>query len=174
MDFFIFVLIVMMAVGAFFVLYSAFCRNRDDNAAADTTADFGFASLEERLNSLEATVTEADEAAASLDDMTKNAFKEFDDKYQTLLFLYNMIDDKQKTMAQREINAAIAPVQQLRPSADPLAELVTRRKSASNPKYDIVFKMQADGKTPDEIAKELGMGKGQVALILNLGGAADV
>jgi len=172
MDFFVVVLIVMMVVGAIMVLHSVFSRNPDE----DTTATYGdgFTHLESRLSNLENTMTEADEAAVVLDDMTKNAFKEFDEKYQTLLFLYNMIDDKQKAMAQREISAAVAPVQRMRPTADPLAELVTRRKGASiNPKYDIVLQMQAEGKSLDEIAKELNMGKGQVALILNLGGAAN-
>jgi len=172
MDFFVVVLIVMMIVGAIFVLHGALSRNPDDEETV--TYGDGFSHLEKRLTNLETTMTEADEAAVVLDDMTKNAFKEFDEKYQTLLFLYNMIDDKQKNMAQKEISAAVAPVQQLCPAADPLAELVTRRKGASiNPKYDIVLQMQAEGKTHDEIAKELNMGKGQVALILNLGGATD-
>ena len=160
MDFFIYALIVMLIVGAGFVLHGSFFG---DPAKKDKQDD----ELMSKISSLESSVIEADEAAASLDDMTKSVFKEFDDKYQALLFLYSLIEDKQKAATQTRPNAKTAS------QADPIAELASAKKLSINPKYDNIFKMKAAGQSAEEIAKALNMGKGQVSLILSLGGVAD-
>ena len=166
MDFFTIIIIGLTVIGAALVLRGAFLRENNGLPAARTYGR-NLPDIDERLNTLETTVSEADEAAVALDGMSKNVFKELDDKYQSLLFLYNLIDDKEKNVNASEaksVRSATAPF-------DPLSQLVTR-KTGVNPKYDIVFKMRAAGKSPDEIAKELKMGKGQVSLILNLGGGS--
>lgn len=167
MDFFTYMLTVTMVVGAGFVFYGAFAK--DKQAVSDNPGVF---SLEEKLSSLETTVTEADEAANALDDMTKNVFKEFDDKYQALLFLYNLIDDKQRSLEKAETPSVSSPVASPR-SATQADALHTAKKLGLNPKYDVVFELHSAGKSLDAIAKELNMGKGQVSLILNLGGVED-
>jgi len=99
MDFFIYILILMLIVGAFFVFYGAFSRKEAGAAMQQQNEGNEMLSLAKKLDTLETSVVEADEAVHMLDDMSKNVFKEFDSKYQELLFLYNLVDEKQKTLA---------------------------------------------------------------------------
>ena len=175
MDFFTYVLIIMMIIGSCLVIYGAFFgakkQNADAEAETQSSADKELASLVQKLSSLESSVTEADEAANILEDMSKNIFKEFENKYQEMLFLYNLIDEKQKTLAKPDATPAMPSAPGDMPAAAMLA--MDGKKAGINPKYANVLELNAAGISADEIAKQLNMGKGQVALILNLGGGAD-
>jgi len=167
MDFFVYVLIVMMFVGAGLVIYGAFFGNKFQENSQENDE---FTSLAQKLGALETSVFEADEAANILDDMTKNVFKEFDNKYQDMLFLYNLIDEKQKKLATSGHRVDVAVGAQ--PDGDSIVA-VNNKKVGINPKFSNVLQLSAEGKSIEQIAKQLNMGKGQVALILNLGGAGD-
>ena len=169
MDFFVYVLIVMMVIGACLVVYGAFFGNKKEGSAEEVDE---LVTLAQKLNSLESTVFEADEAANILDDMTKSVFKEFDSKYQEMLFLYNLIDEKQKKLvgAGQKVDV-VAGI-----SSKPLEKgtiALQNQKITINPKYANVLELNDKGKSIEEIARQLNMGKGQVALILNLGGAKN-
>lgn len=166
MDFFTYVLIIMMVIGSCLVIYGAFSKRKEvSEEGSSSDADKELASLVQRLNSLETSVTEADEAAGILEDMSKNIFKEFENKYQEMLFLYNLIDEKQKSLAK----SAPAPM----PAMPAELPAFDGKKTGINPKYTNILEMSAAGKSPDEIARQLKMGKGQVALIINLGGRGN-
>ena len=213
MDFFIYILILMLAVGAFFVIYGGFVK-KETAARQDEGEDFP--SLAQKLNTLESSVYEADEAVHMLGDMTKNVFKEFDSKYQELLFLYNLVDEKQKTLTLTGTTEAVESqntnpnpiiVQDISHTGDtpdsnvsaPKRKAVTAKKLADvpqigpvsgrinvsslditvddstmssgiNPKFAHVLQLSQEGKSVEDIARELDMGKGEIMLILNLGG----
>ena len=222
MDFFIYILILMLIVGAIFIIYGCI-RQREAEASSHDEADGQeLLSLEQKLDTLGSTVNEADEAANLLGDMSKNVFKEFDSKYQELLFLYNLVDEKQKTLALADnVNAAVvarhstntqaepvvvsdmllpaAPVPPPAPAPAPkqktakskkrpaaVTQVIEAGEAASlditvddsvksqnlgiNPKFAHVLQLSEDGKSVEDIARELDMGKGEIMLILNLGG----
>ena len=150
LDFFVYIIVIMLIVGG--VLIAAASLGVGKNADGD---------IAEKLDALENTVTEADETMTELNDMTKNAMREFDAKYQELLFLYNLIDEKQKNVDKA-------------PTAPARIDIVTddSKKMAINPKFANVIDMHRGGKSIEEIAKQLDMGKGEVGLIVSLGGAA--
>lgn len=160
MDFFIFMLLVLLAVGGACVVFAglAFGSTKKEQAEAD--------------------VVEADEALSDLNDMSKSVFKEFDSKYQELLFLYNLIDEKQKKVGgQVQAQAASAPqipatqAHTLEKYAESKLDIVIddSKKMALNPKFANVLEMHRNGKTVEEIAKQLDIGKGEISLILTLG-----
>jgi hypothetical protein len=212
MDFFIYILILMLVVGAFFVIYGGFAKKEP---AAGQEEKEELLSLTQKLDTLESSVYEADEAVHMLGDMSKNVFKEFDSKYQELLFLYNLVDEKQKNLTSTDSTEVVS----MNTSSDPNPVVVRdvpyagespvpRRKTVAvkrpaamtqivpdngktsgtnraspdataddstassgiNPKFAYVLKLSQEGKSVEEIARELDMGKGEIMLILNLGG----
>ena len=214
MDFFIYILILMLVVGAFFVIYGGFVKKEEPTAREDEGEEL--LSLAQKLDTLESSVYEADEAAHMLGDMSKNVFKEFDSKYQELLFLYNLVDEKQKTLTLAG-STEVAASQSITPNPvvvhdmpytgdiiDGDAPAPKRKQPAAkrpaaktpagsgggkinvksldvtvddstvssgiNPKFAHVLQLSQEGKSVEDIARELDMGKGEIMLILNLGG----
>ena len=157
MDFFVFMLLVLLAIGGACVIFAslAFGSSKKDKAEAD--------------------ILEADEALSDLNDMSRSVFKEFDSKYQELLFLYNLIDEKQKKIDERPQQAmpqmTATQAQTLEKYAESKLEAANdSKKTALNPKFANVLEMHRNGKSVEEIAKELDIGKGEISLILTLGG----
>ena len=221
MDFFVYILILMLIVGAVFIIYGSIRQREAKASSLDEGDGQELLSLEQKLDTLGTTVYEADEAANMLGDMSKNVFKEFDSKYQELLFLYNLVDEKHKTLALSDNTneAAVArhgantktepvvvrdmslpnsglpgrdapaPKQKTakakkRPAAvsqvieageatslDIVVDDSTKSQNPGiNPKFAHVLQLSEDGKSVEDIARELNMGKGEIMLILNLGG----
>jgi hypothetical protein len=150
LDFFMVMLILMLVAGGSFVLLAILGFKKSETEQADSI-------LSDKLDVLGSSVTEVDEAISELSDMSKNVFKEFESKYQELLFLYNLIDEKEKRIE------ALGTMQVAGP-------LENTKKPDINPKFANVIEMHHTGKTVEEIARELDMGKGEIDLILTLGG----
>ena len=156
LDFFVYILVIMLILGGVLVISASlgFGKNTDEDKE-----------IADKLDALESTVTEADEAMTELNDMTKTAMKEFDTKYQELLFLYNLIDEKQKGIGNIAQSAAQSK------AVDIVVD--DSKKMVVNPKFANVLEMYHRGKNIEEIAKQLDMGKGEVGLILSLGGGKN-
>jgi len=205
MDFFTYILILMLFVGAFFVVYGCITKKGNGDASQDEGEEF--LSIAKKLDTLESSVYEADEAVHMLGDMSKNVFKEFDSKYQELLFLYNLVDEKQKNLTSTG-NAEVSSNKDVDEGPDPVVvrdilysggnASAIKKKTATishpaavpqivagggiditiddsrnnniNPKFAHVLQLNKDGKSVEDIARDLDMGKGEVMLILNLGG----
>jgi len=160
MDFFVYVLILMLVVGVIFVLYGSFARKgkkiHDDEEDLD--------SLAQKLSTLKASGYEAGVAVSALEDVSKNVFKELDSKYQELLFLYNLVDEKHKALSARP-----EPVHEADFVPPRLIPKVKDDRSIEvNPKIARAWELSLSGMGVDDIAKELQMGKGEVTLVINL------
>ncbi|MCL2376857.1 MAG: hypothetical protein FWC76_05605 [Defluviitaleaceae bacterium] len=188
-SFVIYILILMLFIGVFFIIYGIVTRKDNGNVASKKSERS--ISFPIKVDRLEASLLEDDEAANLLGGMSKDMFKELDGKYQELLFLYNLVDEKQKSLS------SDTPVVKQSPSSDfnklalqqmllgdgkwpeekPTAAPVPHNhKNASvknldiNPKFTKVLELSKSGKTVEDIAKALEMGKGEVTLILNIEG----
>jgi len=161
MDFFTYMLGLSFLVGAGFIIYSLinFHGPRPQSEAEPAA----YARLEDKLEAFDATLSEADSTLAELDDKSKSVLRELDDKYKELLFLYNMIDDK-KAMQTGGNPLPTAPA----PRVDVVVDDRTKRRLQS-PRLQKILELQASGLNVSEIAKKMGMGKGEVNLILELG-----
>lgn len=87
---------------------------------------------------------------------------ELDQKHRELLFLYQMISDKEKEMKRMTVNLArdeVQPTKQQEVDKNSLEELDLRAE---------VIKMNQLGMKRSDIAKKLKIDQGQVDLIINL------
>jgi hypothetical protein len=190
MDFFIFILVLMLVVGGVFVVFAGLGFGSDDSESSSDHSlgrplgrGFGRGSsegkddnLSQKLDVLSSSVSEADEAILELSDMSKNIFREFESKYQELLFLYNLIDEKQKNLDKEPPIAHADEYTQRLDAAleDDAAVLNDNKKIEINPKFANVLELFKEGNSVEEIAKQLDMGKGEVGLILTLTGGGGI
>jgi len=162
-DFFIFTLILLLVGGGICVVVAAFGLSRSNAVGFDVTNNVS---------------DDADDAISEFGDMSKSVFKEFDNKYQELLFLYSLIDEKQKNITQAEPPNTAA---RFKGQASVLEEYAKRvdiavddsKKMNINPKFASILKMYKEGQTVEEIARKMDMGKGEVELIITLGGGQN-
>ncbi len=118
----------------------------------------------ENANDPENTVSEIDKIA-------KQIFEEMEGKYQELLFLYSLIDEKKK-----EISTPVKPKEKREekkpePEPAPIAKMPIR--SVKGSKFDKIEEMYDSGMSFADIARTLNMGQGEVALIYSLGKGQD-
>jgi hypothetical protein len=153
MDFFQFLIIVIACAGAGFVIYGII--------PGKTPAAESGAKLDEKLSAFGETITEADNAINELNDLSRDVFAQFDEKYKELLFLYNMIDEKKREEGADRSAASVS-------AAVGRGAVKPRARGYHNEKFDKVEEMAKAGLGADEIAERLKVGKGEVSLILGL------
>ena len=103
-------------------------------------------------------------ADAALEEINKTArliSDELTEKYQAMLFLYNLLEEKKKEFA--VLLEAAPPAAPIKPAAKP-------RRIRENPKQNKVIALHQEGLALPEIAKSLNIGQGEVKLILDLAG----
>lgn len=128
---------------------------------------------------LEASIEDADNAISELNGLCSNAFEEFEEKYQELLFLYQMIQDKKEenSFYSKEKNSAEKEIVVEKNNTSSNKKSATNKKivdkpkktNYTNPKLKDILKLQNQGLSIAEIAKKLNMGQGEVKLIAELG-----
>lgn len=148
MDFVSIVLIFLICVGVGFVFYSII--KKDEKESDD------FLKVEAVNALINKSIEEADSAIEQLNGLSNDVFKEFEEKYQELLFLYQLIDEK-KIMT--ETNS----------SYNKKIDNKSKEFKFNNSNLDEIKKLQAQGMSLSEISKKLGMGQGEVKFIMELG-----
>ena len=109
------------------------------------------------IRAINASMSEADQTMEEINRTAKAIFDELEEKHQELLFLYNMIDERK--------NEEIGPASDIIFS-EPRPK---RPESYKNPKLGKIRALYNQGMTEEEIAKTLGIGQGEVKLILSIG-----
>ena len=133
MDYITAVIVVMLLAGLAILVYSVFMK---DSELVRESSD-------------------TDRAIDELNNLSKDVFTEFDEKYKELLFLYEMMDSK-KNDSKREVREAAR-------------EAETKMSVFVNPKLKDIMELKSKGMSVNQIAKTLNMGQGEVQLIINLG-----
>ena len=116
------------------------------------------------LKNVEDSIKEADEAAEELNKLAGSVLEELDKKYQEVLFLYNLIDEKKKELAAQYKNQGLA-----RPNEGP-ADVTGRDNKINHPKKREILELHKMNAPVADIAKTLGVGQGEVKLVLGLTG----
>ncbi|MCL2216058.1 MAG: DUF6115 domain-containing protein [Defluviitaleaceae bacterium] len=190
--------ITMFSMGALLVL-----RRREKNHRDSID-------IEKRIADLDTTL---DASLSEINKMGTLVLKEIDEKYQAILFMYNLMQDKQKEltnevwnnpngnsessdvvseMVAQYIEAHSAKLQLIKDEATavaddrdsrshkegsgesaPLPLIFTKRPAFSNPRHKQIWEMHEQGLNVPDIARELGMGQGEVKLILELAARAS-
>jgi hypothetical protein len=204
--------VVLCVVSVSFIMAIIWMRKHEQDRDQVIQTAEALAQLDEALDS----------ALVELNRVGNLVQKEIGEKYQAMLFLYNLLEDKQKekpegtagvevVLPERirddlnkidmaainkvEIDAAIAgvdaavtgtadtdtapsPVPVVEPEAVPVeppapeippAKPKPRRK-AINPKHEKILELSTQGKSITDIAKELGIGQGEIKLIIEMAG----
>ncbi|MDR3239645.1 MAG: hypothetical protein LBT44_06110 [Clostridiales bacterium] len=146
------VALAVMLTGIVLVLYSMLWLTRAGRRQQSQET-------ESVVKSIRESVQEADQATEELHKTAKAIFAEMEEKRQELLVLFYMIEDRKKGM---QPDRAEAPLKE-RTFMDGGEE------SKANLKAGKINALHEQGMSEAQIAKSLGIGQGEVKLILNLG-----
>ncbi|MDR3091348.1 MAG: hypothetical protein LBU36_03995 [Clostridiales bacterium] len=136
--------------------------------------------LLETEGSIRALSDAQDEAEKTIDDLShfmQSATKEIEDKYQEMLFMYNLIDEKRAELAKLYMEERSGERRQKRAEPAPEAPLPPlpekkrgerERAFAQDSKYNEVLKLHGEGLSVQEISKKINVGQGEVSLIVGM------
>lgn len=154
--------IVLMIVGIICIMYALVVFSRNKPAAEE---DYLEKSI---LTSIEDKTDEIDKTIDEFDKVSGEVLTQLNEKYNELLFLYSLIDDKKAAMAGIRDNEP-----QIAKKLSEFAELsqisADDGKKFKNAKHDEVNNLIEQGISVADAAKRLGIGQGEVRLILELG-----
>lgn len=163
------ILIVAMVVGVGLILYSMVLYSRSE--AENNSSASNYFEAANTMKFVEASLDEINGTMDELGETSKYIFDEMEKKYQELLILYSLIDQKKKEMAgsfsKKETNYEFGVGLSTAPNQYE-ASSVGNSHSAS-PHIHKVRKMQEEGLSVEETARRLGIGKGEVQLLRDIG-----
>ncbi|GHU74413.1 hypothetical protein FACS1894188_02550 [Clostridia bacterium] len=113
------------------------------------------------IRAIDVSVTEAEKMLDELNSFMNSAASELDTKYQELLFLYNLIDEKKSDIERLYANTAGTPAIMPTPA-------VPAQKTPQNPRHKEIMDLRSQGMSAMEISKLLNIGQGEVSLILQM------
>lgn len=132
------------------------------------------------LSKLEEHWAEIDKALEEFHSTANTAIMELDDKYQEMLFLYSLIDDKKKEVLSicntepLPAPAAVNPKPPANSKTQPTAAKprpAAEKTRSSHPRRKDILNLSKQGLSVSEIAQELNVGQDMVSLILEMGKA---
>ncbi|MCL2565164.1 MAG: hypothetical protein FWE24_05060 [Defluviitaleaceae bacterium] len=158
---------VCLAVGAMLTLYSAIFLK--PGKGAEEGGDINMERVERVLEVMDS----ADNTADELYKLSQDVVSEIDDKYQQLLYLYNMIDEKAAKLGSTgSIDISVDDSINFSKEKEKTKEIASRKglnPNLINEKYRAVFDLYNKGNDIPEIARALSIGQGEVKLVLELG-----
>ena len=133
----------------------------------------------------------SNEKIMSVHDYSNTVLEEINKSHNEIMFLYSMLDDKDKELKNtvREVQSAVKAVRRLesveveeadQPEEDNTSDVRPEELSMlleavpDEPEEDVknnndrILKLHQEGKTNLEIARELGLGLGEVKLVIDL------
>ena len=152
------ILVLLILVGIGLVIFACITKK----SSKDQTDNYFEANASVQL--VKQAIDDADNAIEQLNKISSDVFEEFEEKYQELLFLYQMIDDMKEKREKVDFKTDS-------PDNFQSYEKQTRSNSFKNPNFEKIKNMQAQGLSISEISKALNMGQGEIKLILELGKA---
>ncbi len=165
------ILVLLIIIGIGLVVFA--CVGKKDSRKNKNVNDYLEANASVQL--VKQAIDDADNAIEQLNKLSSDVFEEFEEKYQELLFLYQMIDDMKEKRAKVDVEASARVKNKnsyVDDGYDEFMNSVNKMKQEyKNPKYDKIQEMQKQGLSISEISKALNIGQGEIKLILELGKA---
>ncbi len=149
------VLIILLCVGFVFIVIGVLKKETKDN-------DEFFIEAGQSIKLVKDAVKDADNAVEQLNLLTEDMLNEFDEKYQELIFLYQLIDDM-KNLESKDYNSDF-----YENNNDMKKDNKKYNNTINNPKLKEIIKLREEGKNISEISKSLNIGQGEVKLIMEL------
>ena len=152
MDIFTYAVFGVMVFGIIIVIATYWSLRRSDHKINERRQSEEFA-----IRAINASVSEADQTMDEINKTAKTIFDELEEKHQELLFLYNMIEERKNEEVGPASDIIFSEARPKRPD------------SFKNPKLGKIRTLYDQGMTEEEIARTLGIGQGEVKLILSIG-----
>ena len=163
------VLVSTAVIGVLLIIISFLFPKEKRNREEITITKESDKLLEQREDNLIKTINEADDAIEQLNDISKQIFLQQEEKYQELLYLYEIIEQKKKELTNISENEQLKENLNVNQTLlDNTKEDINKEAAESISKYDEIFKLNEQGYSITEIAKKLNMGQGEVNLVLEL------
>lgn len=136
-----------------------------------------FDSTTEKQNELIKVIEDADDAIEQLNSVSKSIFEEQEQKYQELLYLYQIIDDKKQELLnvfdkmtsmkfKEDLN------ENVKEESFKVADIVNKEDennfAVTNSKHNEIIDLYNSGHTVTQIAQQLNIGQGEVSLVIKL------
>ena len=155
-------LLVAILIGIVIAVFSCFAMVASGSGYTPSNAG-NYIEVDNTIRALDASIQEADSQMEEMEKLAASVFEELEGKYQELLFLYGLIDEKKK-----EASALYAQKVVPLPVGAVRAEEKRERILLNSPNAKKILDMRDQGMDVMQIAKKLGMGQGEVKLILEL------
>jgi len=152
LDTFIYFVLGVMVLGIILVVSTFSSIKRSDNKINERRQSEEFA-----IRAINASMSEADQTIEEINKTAKTIFDELEEKHQELLFLYNMIEERKNEETRTAPDITVSDSRLKRPD------------NLKNPKLGKIRALYDQGMTEEEIARTLGIGQGEVKLILSIG-----
>lgn len=155
-------LLVATVLGIFLMVFTLIRFGRDDKKTESTS----HYEMDNNIKAINSSLEEAEKAVEELNKFAETVLSDIDDKYQELLFIYNLIDEKKNEVVRlygdHDTTKPVEQMVKIKPKAgkDP--------KMSINPRYDEIISMHENGMSVSEISKALDIGQGEIKLILEL------
>jgi DNA-binding NarL/FixJ family response regulator len=173
------------------IIFLAFTLNKDHTKEGNySSIELDKMSLFEQKNAdLVTTVQEADDAIEQLNSLSNHIFEKQEQKYQELLYLYQMIDEKKQELLDIQKDTVNLNVKKNTLEDDNSIEIQELEKgmvdSSASMKFDElgkskdevstkmtkneqILRLKDQGLSVTQIAKQLNIGQGEVSLVLEL------
>jgi len=155
------ILVLLVIIGVILVIFACVSRNKNDNGDND------YFEANASVQLVKQAIADADNAIEQLNKISSDVFDEFEEKYQELLFLYQMIDAMKEKREKFDFNTDSQKGTGFEKTQDSHGSFI----SFKNPNFEKIRNMQKQGLSISEISKALNMGQGEIKLILELGKA---
>ncbi|MDR2939338.1 MAG: hypothetical protein LBV08_03345 [Clostridiales bacterium] len=161
-----FILLIFLAsLGVLLLAYAFVKQYSSKNVRAD---------YDKLFSSLDGSVREAENIMGELDDFSNSIKKDFEDKFQEMVQLYNLLEEKKQEIISLEYKKA--DYEKAEPVILPEEVILPGNKIVKGNKYKRpvsekivkIRSMHAEGYTVSKIARALNIGQGEVKLTLDL------
>jgi hypothetical protein len=144
--------------------------------------------LNSKMKDVDYVISEADNVITEINDTSKTILNEIDKKHEEMLFLYNLIGEKEKVLVSGNDESRTAEVK-YRADIKPKTKFPVKKpkrvttnvpvtnneakKVYKNPKLDEIKELKQQGMSLDDIAKQMNMGKGEISVMLALAASGN-
>jgi peptidoglycan hydrolase CwlO-like protein len=148
---------IMMIGSIVLVIGFVFVKEKEDTSDVGVSDEWIYTKRE-----LQTMMNEADDLLKELNDISSYIMDEIDKKHKDLLFLYQLIEEKQKDLVETTKEKTTEDHHKIADSS------VRFQKDEKHMYSNKIFQLYEEGKDIAAIAKELNIGKGEVELVLEL------
>lgn len=148
-----------IVIGIGVIIFSIIKFKPEENSNTD---------VDKTVEKLATSIGEADNAIEEINKLSRNVLDEINIKYQELLYLYSLIDEKERELSSTYKNIDVS-IQNTTDSKPAKPRNVASVVNANNPKHKEILELKNNGLNISEIAKKLNLGQGEVTLVLELG-----